>query len=492
MNMGGQSAAAQSLDRLLEGLAEPGVGRGVKVRGLALDSRAVTPGCLFLAVPGGMRDGRAYIDDAVRLGASAVVYESGETRYEPGVPAFAVPGLAHKVGEIAHRFYGAASHRMNVIGVTGTNGKTTSTHLLAQALNDDSHRCAVIGTLGAGFTGALTATRHTTPDAVNVHRMLAEFGAAGADYVCMEVSSHALEQGRAVGIRFHTAVFTNLSQDHLDYHGDMDAYGAAKARLFDWPQLRNAVINADDAFGRELLARAGGAGARISYGVSAGDVRALVVEADRDGLRMRVATPGGECEFHAPLMGRFNAYNLLAVVATLLVLGMGPAEAGTRLRAVRAVPGRMECFRGRDGLPLVVVDYAHTPDALEKALEAAREHCAGRVLCVFGCGGNRDRGKRPLMGAVAERLADVVVLTDDNPRHESPQAIVADILAGMRSQPAVIHDRVDAIRHVIRQAGSPDVVLVAGKGHETTQQVGDEYLPLSDRDTVNSILEDAA
>jgi UDP-N-acetylmuramoyl-L-alanyl-D-glutamate--2,6-diaminopimelate ligase len=278
----------------------------------------------------------------------------------------------------------------------------------------------------------------------------------------------------------------------LDYHGSMDAYGAAKALLFDWPRLRNAVINADDAFGRDLLARAGSAATRISYGVSAGDVRALAIAADYDGLRLLVATKGGECEFHAPLMGRFNAYNLLAVFATLLVLGMEPAEAGLRMRDVRAVPGRMECFRGRDGWPLVVVDYAHTPDALEKALTAAREHAAGRVLCVFGCGGDRDRGKRPLMGSVAERLADIVVVTDDNPRHESPRRIVSDILAGMRSRPAVIHDRVDAIRHVIRLAESPDVVLVAGKGHETTQQIGDEYVPLSDRDTVNAILEEAA
>jgi UDP-N-acetylmuramoyl-L-alanyl-D-glutamate--2,6-diaminopimelate ligase len=486
------NAAAQRLSQLLDGIAPVDHAPGPVITALALDSRAATPGCLFIAVPGGRLDGRAFIDDAVRRGAAAVVYEAGGAPVVPGVPAVAVAGLAGKVGEIAHRFYGAASHRLDVIGVTGTNGKTTCTHLLADSLSDEAHRCALIGTLGAGFPGAVTSTRHTTPDAVNVHRLLAEFSAAGADYVCMEVSSHALEQGRAIGIRFHTAVFTNLSQDHLDYHGDMDAYGAAKARLFAWPGLRNAVVNADDAFGQALLLREPGAARRVGYGIARGDVRAVSVEPDRHGLRLRVTAPQGEAAFHSALMGRFNASNLLAVLATLIVLGFGPAEAAQRLQRARPVPGRMERFTGHEGLPPVVVDYAHTPDALEKALAAAREHASGKLVCVFGCGGDRDRGKRPLMGATAERLADVVIVTDDNPRHESPQSIVADILAGMRSRPTVIHDRVAAIRHAVGLARGPDVVLVAGKGHETTQQVGDAYLPLSDRETVSAILREAA
>ncbi len=463
------------------------------VVGLALDSRAVQPGGLFLALSGEKTDGRDYVNDAVRRGATAVVYEARGDRDPPElpVPAFGVANLKMLVGRIADRFFGAPSRQLYVIGVTGTNGKTTCAHLIAQALDAPDARCGVIGTVGNGFPDALNATTHTTPDAVSLHRMLAEFVRAGARYVCMEVSSHGLEQGRVEGVAFDLAVFTNLSHDHLDYHGDMAAYAATKARLFDTPELKHAVINCEDDYGATLAATVRARVPTTTYGLARGDVHAIAVAPDLDGLGLRCATPRGEFSTHAPLFGRFNAANLLAVAAALLVAGLAPAAIGQRLAHARAVAGRMERFGGGD-TPMVVVDYAHTPDALEKVLLALREHTGARLYCVFGCGGDRDRGKRPRMGEAAERLADVVVITDDNPRHEPPQAIVAEILAGTRTQPRVIHERRAAIGWALAQARAGDIVLVAGKGHEDYQQVGDRRLPYSDRATVSALLGKAA
>jgi UDP-N-acetylmuramoyl-L-alanyl-D-glutamate--2,6-diaminopimelate ligase len=327
---------------------------------------------------------------------------------------------------------------------------------------------------------------------MTVQRLLAEFADQNATRVAMEVSSHALEQGRVNGVAFSVAVFTNLTRDHLDYHGDMQAYGKAKASLFAMEGLQHAVINHDDAFGRDLLA---GLDARIkvlSYGMDGGDVHAREIKLLPDGLWLRVTTPAGETELRSPLIGRFNAYNLLAVLATLLALGVNLAEAATRLSRATAPAGRVERFGGACGLPLVVVDYAHTPDALEKILMALREHVRGQLWCVFGCGGDRDRGKRPLMGEIAERLADRVILTDDNPRHESGDAIIADILRGMRASPRVIRERKAAIAEAIHDAGEGDIVLVAGKGHEDYQQIGDSRLPYNDCDAVRELLGEAA
>lgn len=481
------------LSALLEGIAPVGPEQDCIVRDAALDSRAVSPGTLFLALPGTRHDGRRYIADAIARGAAAVLYEP--EGFDPGllaVPALGVRGLTARAGTIAARLHGAPSRRLRVVGVTGTNGKTTCSQLLAQALDRPPKRCGVIGTLGYGFPGALESGLHTTPDACLLQRLLADFHAAGAAYVSMEVSSHALAQGRVDEVAFAVAVFTNLSRDHLDYHGNMEAYGAAKARLFRREGLAAAVVNRDDAYGRRLIDIAAGHTRVVTYGLESGDVRAAALECTREGLRLRAATPQGDIEIAAPLLGRFNAANVLAVLATLLALGFGLDDAAARLAQLQPVPGRVERFVAADDRPLVVVDYAHTPDALAQVLEALRAHTRGRLWCVFGCGGDRDRGKRPQMGAIAERLADVVILTDDNPRHESGDAIIRDILDGMRTPARVIRDRRSALAAAIGEAAPGDTVLVAGKGHEDYQQIGDTRRRYSDRATVRALLGIAA
>ncbi len=497
------------LGELLEGIVElPPAAADVEIADLAVDSRDVRPRGLFFALPGAVTDGRAYINDAVARGAAAVLYEAGDGFRAGSLavpPAIGVADLRQRLGPIADRFYGSPSRRLTVIGITGTNGKTTTSQLLAQALDAPegkaagggaSGRCAIVGTLGYGLPGALTSARHTTPDAITLQRLLADFAARGARFVSMEVSSHALDQGRVNAVAFAVAVFTNLTRDHLDYHGDMQRYAEAKARLFDVTGLKYAVLNADDPFGRQLSARARDRRLMVlTYGLTGGEVRAHRVEPRPEGLRLAAATPLGEVDVEVPLFGRFNAYNLLAVLAVLLALGFDLDEARARLARLRPIPGRMERFGGCAGRPLVIVDYAHTPDALEQALGALREHArggGGRLVCVFGCGGERDRGKRAEMGRVAERLADEVILTDDNPRREDPRQILDDILRGMQTRPKVIRDRARAIAEAVAGAGPADIVLVAGKGHEDYQQIGEERRPYSDRATVAALLEEAA
>jgi UDP-N-acetylmuramoyl-L-alanyl-D-glutamate--2,6-diaminopimelate ligase len=481
------------LSALLAELMDASLAHDPEISGITLDSRAVQQGWLFIAVPGARTDGRAYIAGAYSRGAAAVVYEMDG--FEPdarSANAIGVRALRQHIGAIADRFYGTPSRKLKVVGVTGTNGKTTTTHLLAQVLDRPDARCGLIGTLGSGFPGQLDPSVHTTPDVVSVQRLMAEFVAAGAKAVCMEVSSHALDQARVAGVAFDIAVFTNLTRDHLDYHGDMDAYAAAKARLFDFPHLKAAVINQDDAFGRELIERARRRTQVLSFGLCGGDVQALSVKTSLDGLALTVVTPHGETPLRSPLLGRFNAANLLAVLAVLLVAGVPLTEAANALAHAQPVAGRMERFGGSTGRPLVVVDYAHTPDALEKVLQALREHTPGKLVCVFGCGGDRDRGKRPQMGRIAEQLADVVILTNDNPRHEDPVSIINEIASGMQTTPSAVPDRVQAIRAALSEARVGDIVLVAGKGHEDYQQVGDRRLAYSDRDTVRALLGEAA
>jgi UDP-N-acetylmuramoyl-L-alanyl-D-glutamate--2,6-diaminopimelate ligase len=482
------------LNEMLRGLADISDVADCKVSGLKIDSRKVKPGDVFIAMPGMVVDGREFIGDAVASGAVAVLYEAGDEIEFPTapVPVISVPNLRQKVGFMADRFYGSPTRHLVVVGVTGTNGKTTCTHLMAQALDQAPTRCALIGTLGSGYPDALNSAILTTPDAVAVHRLMAEFLAQGATHVAMEVSSHALDQGRMKGVSYDVAVFTNLTRDHLDYHGDMVIYGRAKAELFAVVGLKHAVINHDDDFGRSLLAGLSSKINTLSYGIEGGDIRACNIKTASEGLAMDIQTPFGSTELHSPLIGRFNVYNLLAVLATLLVLGMKLEEAILRLSKAKAPTGRAEKFGGEKGLPIVVVDYAHTPDALEKILLALRAHAHGKLWCVFGCGGDRDRGKRPLMGEIAERHADVVILTDDNPRHESGDAIIADIHAGMRTAPHVIRDRHTATAEAIRSACEGDIVLIAGKGHEDYQQVGDERMPYSDRHVVHELLGVAA
>ena len=494
------------LSELLEGIVAVAAGEDRAVCGVAMDSRQVRAGYLFLACRGLTRDGHDFISAAVAKGAVAVVYEvaQGEPSFshaEVGnVPLLSAVNLSQQAGLIAERFFGNPTRALSVAGITGTNGKTSCSHFLAQALNRDDGPCAIIGTVGNGLVGRLKSGTHTTPDAVTLHCLLAELRDAGARTVTMEVSSHALDQGRVAGVNFTVAVFTNLSRDHLDYHGDMAAYAAAKQRLFHAPGLRYAVVNGDDAFGREILANLRPEVMAVSYGLrdsvaeNIPHVQGTVTQLGRSGLVMSVQSPWGDGQVRTPLLGRFNASNLLAVFATLLVSGMPLPEALQRLSQVRPVVGRMECFGGDERRPLVVVDYAHTPDALEQVLLALREHCRGQLWCVFGCGGDRDRGKRPLMGAVAARLADWVIITDDNPRSENPVQITDNVLAGIDDQKTVtvIHDRRSAIVTAIQQAGADDVVLVAGKGHETTQQIGAHKLPFQDQEVVRRQLAEAA
>ena len=465
------------------------------ITGIALDSRNVLPGDLFLALQGSLTDGREFIDAAIERGAVAVAWESpleAQVEIRQQIPLIPVPDLRWYAGEVAARFYGNPSAAMQVIGITGTNGKTSCSHFLAQALGDTSS-VGVVGTLGNGLFGALQNSSNTTPDPVTLQFLLAQFRDQGVSHTVMEVSSHALEQGRVQGVGFDVALFTNLSRDHLDYHGSMVSYAAAKRRLFNMPGLRTAVVNVDDEFGRKLLGSLPEGVRACGYSLEQRTDTALMVSGtdlrlSPKGLQMEVRTPWGNGTIESSLLGRFNASNLLAVLAVLLMLDVPLNRAIARLARLTSVPGRMESFGG-DRVPLVVVDYAHTPDALEQVLIALQGH-GKRLWCVFGCGGDRDRGKRALMGAVAGRYADHIVITDDNPRSEKPDAITADIRAGIPGyiDVDVCHDRAGAIAGAIRQASVQDVVLVAGKGHEQFQQIGDLKRPFSDRDAVRDVL----
>lgn len=473
------------------------------VSGLAVDSRDIEPGFVFVALRGTRQHGLGYLRAALAAGAGAVLWEpaagvapaadDAAAADRAGVPLIAVPDLTQRLGPIAARLYGDPSTRMRVVGVTGTDGKTSVSQYLAQVLDSPDHRCGLIGTLGSGFPDALQPGTHTTPDAVRVQQTLARLYGQGAAQVAMEVSSHALDQHRVVGVRFHTAVLTNLGRDHLDYHGDLAGYAEAKSRLFGVPGLQWAVLNLDDAFGRQVGAALSGGTRMLGYSL-AGHPQAAVrgegLELEPQGLRLRLCTEWGDAPVQAPLLGAFNAANLLAVATAALSLGVALPVIVERLAGLRPVPGRMEPFT-RPGRPTVIVDYAHTPAALRGALEAVRAHYRGAVWLVFGCGGDRDRGKRPLMGAAAVEGADRVVLTDDNPRQEDPQRIIDDIRDGAPGQDwPVLRDRAGAIRHAVEQAGPEDVVLVAGKGHETAQQIGGRTLPFSDRDAVAAALDE--
>lgn len=498
-----QAADHRTLGALLAGLAAVPPEWDRVVTALTLDSRQVEDGGLFLACAGGRVHGEAYIDQAMAAGAAAVALETDAAevawREHDGcrVPVIPVPGLRACAGEIAARFFDRPSEHLHTIGVTGTNGKTTVTQLVARALAAAGTPCGVMGSLGVGLVGTLVDTGHTTPDPVRLQAELAGFRDRGAAWAALEVSSHALDQARVAAVAFDTAVFTNIGRDHLDYHGDLDAYAAAKRRLLDWPGLGAAVLNLDDPVLRRWWREARGpelwgyslrpprpehAGRPVLY---AEDLRL-----DDRGLHFTVRTPWGGGRLDSPLLGRFNAGNLLAACAVLLRAGLSLETALERLAALDTAPGRMERFGGGDR-PLVVVDYAHTPDALEAVLSALRGHGSGRLWCVFGCGGERDRGKRPLMGQVAENLADWVVVTDDNPRSEDPYGIIEAVLAGMDNPDAayVERDRRAAIGRAVEQAVAGDVVLVAGKGHEPYQEIAGERLPFDDREEARRALE---
>jgi UDP-N-acetylmuramoyl-L-alanyl-D-glutamate--2,6-diaminopimelate ligase len=408
------------------------------------------------------------------------------------VPNLGVENLRGLAGPLAHEVYGRPSERLWTIGVTGTNGKTSCSHWIAQACGACGAKTAVIGTLGTGFPGELDAGVNTTPDAVLLHRSLAGLLAKGAQGVAMEVTSIGLDQGRANGVAFGAALFTNLSRDHLDYHGDMESYARAKQRLFETPGLKHAVLNLDDVQGVQLARALAGRGVnRAGYSCFAGvaarsglerHAEAHAIEVSPEGIAFEVRSSWGEARIESALLGRFNVSNLLGVLTTMLASGVPFDRATAALAGLEPVEGRMQRLGGA-GKPVVVIDYAHTPDALEKTLVALKDVArasGGRLAVVFGCGGERDRGKRPLMGAVASRHADAILVTSDNPRGEDPAAIIAEITAAIPVPHEAIEDRRAAIERAIASAGAEDVVLIAGKGHETYQEIAGRRLPFSD------------
>ncbi|MCU0974822.1 MAG: UDP-N-acetylmuramoyl-L-alanyl-D-glutamate--2,6-diaminopimelate ligase [Steroidobacteraceae bacterium] len=485
------TAAGTTLDALLEGFA---AAPRVPVAGLALDGRRLRAGEAFVALRGRSGHGLDFVSQAIARGARAVLWDpaegAGPGALPGGVAAVAVPALRQRLGEIAARCFGHPAARLSIAGVTGTNGKTTCAWLLALASARLGRDAGYLGTLGCGRPPALAETSHTTPDVLALHGALAGLVADGVERAVLEVSSHALDQDRLAGVPVAVAAFTNLTRDHLDYHGTLEAYAAAKRRLFELPGVAHAVINVGDPVGLgfarglpagvELTAVSVGAGPDIG---AARRLRVTNLATGPGGLVLAIEGDFGVRELRSPLVGAFNAENLAVVLGMLLAWGHPVDAALEALAGCGAPPGRMESFRTAGGA-LAIVDYAHTPDALAKVLEAARRHAAGRLAVVFGCGGERDAGKRAPMGAIAERLADLVYVTDDNPRGEDPQHIVAAILAGMNSpgRARVERDRAAAIAAAVASAGAGDVVVIAGKGHERVQVIGREARPFSDRD----------
>jgi len=490
-----QDLSFTSLKTLLNGIVDTDL--DCEILSLQLNSQLVEPGCLFFACEGSRVHGINFAIQAERNGAVAILWEVDEAVNLPseldysaeiGVPVIKIKHLSQYIGVIAERFYAYPSRELVTIGVTGTNGKTSCSHFLAHCLATDDRKCGLIGTLGFGVFGNLQTSTHTTPDAIKLHYWFDNIRQQGAKHLVMEVSSHGLSQNRVAGVEFDFAIFTNLSRDHLDYHGDMDEYFAAKSRLFAVKSLKYAIINTDDDFGRKLVSKHTGSSRLLGYGL--GDIpddchlfvhgKALTYSAQ--GINFKVDTSWGSANIHTSLIGEFNVNNLLAVLGTLLIMDLPLSKAVEQIEKCQTIPGRMEKVDSGDALPVVVVDYAHTPDALEKALMALAEHkpkdskktC--KLWCVFGCGGDRDIGKRAEMGRVAERLSDKVIITNDNPRTEDAQQIIADILNGIKNVGSIMvePDRIKAIASAVELAAAHDIILVAGKGHERYQIVGSE------------------
>lgn len=496
----------QNMATLLDGIMAWPSEHTILVTGISSDSRETVPGDLFIAYAGPKADRLRFIEQAIQKGAVAILKETEEsipsfetkTIADRCVPVGAIPKLNTQVGFIAARFYQNPCQDLKLIGITGTNGKTSCSQFIARL---SSKPCGIIGTLGTGFPDDITPGLLTTPGAIALQKTFADLKKRGATHIAMEVSSHSLIQHRVAAVPFEIAVFTNLTRDHLDYHGDMIRYGQAKRLLFLTPTLKHAVINTDDAFGRQLLSEFSPHLNCYAYttentqldGLTIPTVFAENIHYHTGGFSADIRSPWGEGKLQSQLLGRFNLSNLLATLTTVCLLNEHPSSSSTLLQSILAkiatlstVPGRMQCFGGGHN-PLIVVDYAHTPDALEKALTALRLHTQKQLWCVFGCGGDRDRGKRALMARVAESYSDHIILTDDNPRFEDPKCIMDDILQGMTDQQAaiVLHDRKRAIAYAIQQAQEGDIVLIAGKGHETYQQIGDVKIPFSDIDEVS-------
>ena len=482
-----------ALDRLLAGfnISAP----AIPLSDMQLDTRLLKQGSLFLALKGHAVDGRLFMQQAEQSGAVAILFDNSDGFIAPplSIPCIAVPSLAEKVSELAGLFYDQPAKKLALVGVTGTNGKSTCTQLIANWTQLLGQRGGVLGTLGNGLFGQLRATENTTGSAISIQQELAHFVTEHVDVAAMEVSSHGLVQHRVSALPFAAAVFTNLSRDHLDYHHTMQAYAEAKRQIFKQTTPDHCILNADDETAREWLQQMPQA---VVYGIDqqlpnhAGSfLYATDVKYHPQGITISIHSSWGDGVLSAPLLGKFNVSNLLAALAVMLVLQYDFETLCQTASRLQPVTGRMECF-GNSQQPLVVVDYAHTPDGLEKALQAARQHCHGRLFCIFGCGGDRDRGKRPQMAAIAEQWADTIILTDDNPRTEDPDVIIADMCAGLQkpAQAHIEHSRTRAIELALSQAVAGDIILVAGKGHEDYQIVGKEKRHYSDRETVMQLL----
>ena len=491
----------KSLKHILMGLSD--VVSTTEVTGVAIDSRKVEPGNLFLAYRGTNHNGLEYIDNAINAGAEVVVVDEAEALNSRSISKeiFKVPELRKNAGLIISRFYGNPSKNIEITGVTGTNGKTTVSYLLAYAMHELKRNSAFIGTLGNGLFGQIEASKTTTPDPVKLHSLFSLWENQ-VDFVAMEVSSHALDQGRIEGTEFNTAVFTNLSRDHLDYHKTFDDYISAKFSLFKRKGLENAVINIGDPYGVKLVEKSSKDLNVFAYSAKKSNLKFYrrekisfiyceQIEVESFAAKIiKVQSPWGNVIIRVNLLGKFNIDNILAAFTVLCISGAPIEEVATVLSAFTGLPGRMEVFSLAEK-PLIIVDYAHTPDALEKALTSLKPYCKGKLFCIFGCGGERDIGKRAKMGSIAELLSDQIILTNDNPRNESPDQIFENILEGIQNKSKVIikEDRSDALISTFLEAKKGDVILLAGKGHEITQQLGSIMVPFSDRELAKRLTE---
>jgi len=468
-----------------------------QIGGITADSRAVKPGFLFIAFPGSQLDGRDFIHVAITQGASAIIAEgpSQDPRVIENIPVFYAKNLQQQVSKIAARFYGHPSRAMTLIGVTGTNGKTSITQLIGQCLQQAKKACGIMGTLGTGIYGQLQKGTHTTPDPIAVQAILADFSQHGVTTAAMEVSSHALDQARVRQVQFKIGVFTNLTRDHLDYHETMEAYAGAKQKLFQQFGLEHAVLNADDAFSADIQRQLPPGVKAWRYGIQTkdADIWADSVHYTSAGITAMITTPWGKGELSLPLLGEFNLSNALAVITCLGLMKFSWVTIVDMMSKVTGVPGRMQPYH-LPGSPTFIIDYAHTPDALEQVLHALRKHNPERLICVYGCGGDRDPGKRPLMGRIAESLATHTIITNDNPRTESPEKIAEVILQGYQHPKSaeVILDRKQAIYAALKQATERDIILIAGKGHEDYQIIGHETTHFSDLECVIQVLNTAS
>ncbi|GAL36430.1 UDP-N-acetylmuramoylalanyl-D-glutamate-2,6-diaminopimelate ligase [Vibrio maritimus] len=466
----------------------------INVSNLELDSRAIKQGDTFVAIIGHTVDGRLFIERAIQSGADSVIaqadaeHKHGEVTLVDGVPVVHIYQLDTLLSVMAARLF---QYRQQVIGVTGTNGKTTITQLIAQWIELVGDRAAIMGTTGNGFLNDLQEAKNTTGSAIDVQRILSQLDSQGAQYTAMEVSSHGLVQGRVAAVPFSLGIFTNLSRDHLDYHGTMEGYEAAKKLLFTGHHCEHAVLNVDDEVGRRWLSARSDAIAVSVEGHQLGEkgVWARSVDYSDGGISLEFDGCFGSGKLDAPLIGQFNASNVLLAFSALLALGFDKQALMDTAPRLQPVLGRMELFQ-TDDKPKLVVDYAHTPDALEKALQALRVHCDGQLWVIVGCGGDRDKGKRPMMASIAEQLADKVILSDDNPRSEDPKAIVEDMLAGMSVPEAALveHQRFNATQLAVKHAKASDIILLAGKGHEDYQVIGNDNVHYSDRETAAQLL----